>query len=749
MIGQTLNAQNPTTEFVDTFGGYNHNLRISDAEFYDMKNMTGKHYPMLATRDKRGAAPFSGVYDMQPCDTAGSLSGLSRGNMAVVCDSETQGEGAVVKFLKPDGSAAIAERTIGGSAADTRLVMQAGYVYAFPQAVQLGTVAIAENKLACETSVRRNPAVTDEKVLGRYASFTLQPCDSEGLLDDSPMSTKTANKKYPGASGETYGRGTNEMVIITSDPPGGYNEYGINVYVDSSGIVTKVVSYTAEPSVTVPTGGFVLTGHGTAADWLAAYAVKGRYITVTGLTVKAYESAATAEVKTQKPDNPANGMRWRDTVTGKLYVWSAAYGQWIAQTQNYIYLSFYSTDRLMEGEYAYIGMRDGKRQTDLQGNYTVAPFDGYKEGDAITLEGFGDKYDSTYVISKVVSDAALILNGFTDKKVTRSVAGDAVLKTARKIPKLDFVIECNNRLWGCYYGPKDENDPAGEILNEIYCSALGDPMNWYKYEGTAMDSWTASVGAVGAWTGAAVYGGYPIFFKENTLIRVYGTAPSSFQTAEYKYRGVKEGSSESLAIVDEVLYYNSPDGVLAYSGGVPVKADAALGDVIYDDAVGGAFRGRYYMSAKDDGGKYVLLVYDTKLGMWYKEDDLHVRRFCRAGDTFYMVTGNGDVKALSGGSESNFQWFAESGVIGYGDPYKKRLKKVKMRVILPTGSKLAVFVSYDDGDWEPCGEWIGTGCEPYDIFFIPQRCDRFRYRLSGEGECRIISIYRETGYAGE
>ena len=114
-----------------------------------------------------------------------------------------------------------------------------------------------------------------------------------------------------------------------------------------------------------------------------------------------------------------------------------------------------------------------------------------------------------------------------------------------------------------------------------------------------------------------------------------------------------------------------------------------------------------------------------------------------------MVTGSGDVKTLSGGSESDFQWFAESGVIGYGDPYKKRLKKVKMRVILPTGSRLAVFASYDDGEWEPCGEWIGTGCEPYDIYFIPQRCDRFRYSLSGEGECRIISIYRETGYAGE
>ncbi len=30
---------------VDVFGGYNHNLRISDGEFYDMKNLTPSYYP--------------------------------------------------------------------------------------------------------------------------------------------------------------------------------------------------------------------------------------------------------------------------------------------------------------------------------------------------------------------------------------------------------------------------------------------------------------------------------------------------------------------------------------------------------------------------------------------------------------------------------------------------------------------------------------------------------------------------------
>ena len=46
---------------VDAFKGYNHNLRIGDGEFFDMKNMTSDYYPVLSPRKKRGlyASPNS------------------------------------------------------------------------------------------------------------------------------------------------------------------------------------------------------------------------------------------------------------------------------------------------------------------------------------------------------------------------------------------------------------------------------------------------------------------------------------------------------------------------------------------------------------------------------------------------------------------------------------------------------------------------------------------------------------------
>lgn len=41
-------------EVLTTFGGYNHRLSCAEGEFFNMKNMTANHYPILSPRTKRG-----------------------------------------------------------------------------------------------------------------------------------------------------------------------------------------------------------------------------------------------------------------------------------------------------------------------------------------------------------------------------------------------------------------------------------------------------------------------------------------------------------------------------------------------------------------------------------------------------------------------------------------------------------------------------------------------------------------------
>ena len=49
-----LNELPVSREMIDSFGGYNHNLRIGAGEFYDMENLTSAHYPVLSPRPRRG-----------------------------------------------------------------------------------------------------------------------------------------------------------------------------------------------------------------------------------------------------------------------------------------------------------------------------------------------------------------------------------------------------------------------------------------------------------------------------------------------------------------------------------------------------------------------------------------------------------------------------------------------------------------------------------------------------------------------
>ena len=55
----TLTELENTVEITNAFGGYNHNLRISPGEFYDMQNLTSSSYPVLSPGD-------SAVYMLLP-----------------------------------------------------------------------------------------------------------------------------------------------------------------------------------------------------------------------------------------------------------------------------------------------------------------------------------------------------------------------------------------------------------------------------------------------------------------------------------------------------------------------------------------------------------------------------------------------------------------------------------------------------------------------------------------------------------
>ena len=60
-IQETARSQQVT----DTFGGYNHNLKIPEGEFYEMENLCGDDYPLLATRKQRNTLQIPAAENLQ------------------------------------------------------------------------------------------------------------------------------------------------------------------------------------------------------------------------------------------------------------------------------------------------------------------------------------------------------------------------------------------------------------------------------------------------------------------------------------------------------------------------------------------------------------------------------------------------------------------------------------------------------------------------------------------------------------
>ena len=78
------------------------------------------------------------------------------------------------------------------------------------------------------------------------------------------------------------------------------------------------------------------------------------------------------------------------------------------------------------------------------------------------------------------TDDYIVVVGFLDTVINGAKTS---LKLERTMPKMDFVIESGNRLWGCRYG----TNAGGEVVNEIYASKLGDFKNWFCYMGLSTD----------------------------------------------------------------------------------------------------------------------------------------------------------------------------------------------------------------------------------------------------------------------
>lgn len=609
----TFENNNASRDYQETFAGYNHNIRISDGEFYDMKNMAGDYYPVLSPRKKR--ALIKQFDDFEGIICKDSLCYIDKGHL-YINGSEIEGFN-------------------GLSISDTRYKKTM---------VAMGTYLIIFNNT------------------------------SKGLVNGWYINTENTTDK--GFIDNTFG------VNLTS---------------------ANIHDMTLTPCMQ----------DGTEYLFDDVYKDDPNYVHVSS------DAPNTSKIR--------NGYKWLDT-SGDIHyikVWNKSTSMWVSLSTTYVKIAYPQIGiGFKEGDAVAIsGLQKAKRKDDITStkiNEQLKTMDNTMIIQSLDTEDYG------WIVISGILDKVTVLNG---GKITLN----------RQAPYMDYICESNNRLWGCRYGINRN----GDTVNEIYACKQGDFKNWFCYAGISTDSYAASVGSDGVFTGVIHFGSYVMFFKENCIHKLYGNMPSDYQLIEQKVRGLQRGSEKSLCIVNETLFYKSATDVCYYDGSLPVGISNALGEDNFYNAVAGSIGNKLYISMRDSKGEYSLFVYDIAKQMWHKEDNLQAQVFCRCDTDLYCVDANSNLINLCGGidQEDDFEWYAETGNIGYSYSDNKYVGRMLIRLTKPLTSEVRVLIQYDDAiDWHHIATLTGYGTRSFSIPVLPRRCDHFRVRIEGRGDVKIYSI---------
>ena len=650
-----LDAPETSRDYQEEFGGYNHNLRISDYEFYDEKNMTGDYYPVLSPRNKRGYISSHKYIDSIIC----------KGKFCILCDDDSYSQ--------------YKDRTL-------KLYINNELISAFSKKYLIPFVPYTS----------RTQDVWYEYKMISVGAFLV-------------IFQKIKNGPY-----------TEGWYINTED----LTDYG-ELNAETSIISTGIPSATESKVTFIP-----CTREGDDFTYVDSPNRDINYVIVSSTP----------------PDttNLRNGQRWLD-ISGEVHylkVWSSYQSMWTTINTTFIKI------KCPNGRYSFVHFKKGDAVDISIDNLYLETDESVEEPlyeqcrqqiqdicTNIIIEDVAD-YGSYIIVSGLLDRVSYLATGSSEALPSSNPS----LHVKRLIPYMDYICEYNNRIWGCRYG----ENRSGDYVNEIYACKQGDFKNWTVYQGISTDSYAATVGSDNEFTGCIAFQNSVLFFKENSIYKLYGSVPANYQIQEIRARGVQKGSEKSLCLVNETLFYKSSTDVCYYDGSLPVSISEPLGSERYSNAVFGSIKTKLYANMKDASGNWHLFTYDLSKGLWHKEDDIQLAAMDTLSSDLYFADVDGNIGTFTGTGtlESDFIWYAETGAIGYSLPDNKYISRIILRMSKEKHSFIRILIRYDEED-----EWLNIaethtehGIKSLSIPIVPRRCDHFRLRIEGKGDCKILSL---------
>lgn len=493
-----------------------------------------------------------------------------------------------------------------------------------------------------------------------------------------------------------------------------------------------------------------------------------------------------------EPENPQNGDYWIDTTKNGLYKYSSLAGEWVSVPTAYfkILLPLGETDGRTNGVELF---RKGDTiETEIQtdpGSSTVVGNNTYSiynilpaEEREVTWRSGEPKVKTNYV-PIVVRGLEKYFTDPIDAELGYLASGMFDIKVSRRAPVFDHIICWKNRIWGCRYGTNDK----GEFVNEIYGSALGNCHGYFTMQGIASDSFVASVGTGGAFTGIAATEDNVIFFKEDRVYILSGTEPP-FTIREKWGPSIPDGAGKSIVCVNGAIFFQSSDSFMQMDvWNYPTVISHNLGRAEREPFVGGRDGERIVWASPNR-----TLIYDN--GAWMEEESLgeHPFKFLEGNGMPFCLITEPPVRELTelaegliavflrpgteekmlesllvypettiegvtatyewrAETEGDFDWYGVTGIRGLSDPEPKRLNNIKIRLKTGANAAFRLFVELDeDGVWIPVQNEERTKTGTYVVRYVPnRRCDLYRLKIEGHGDCVIYSITESYENAGD
>lgn len=354
----------------------------------------------------------------------------------------------------------------------------------------------------------------------------------------------------------------------------------------------------------------------------------------------------------------------------------------------------------------------------------------FNMGDGIKIEGLVDEATSlngSHIVQNC-TDGGIVIIGTLDEKFNQDCTTNPVT-ISRTVPKMEYIVEAGNRLWGC-----------NSEYNEIYGSKLGDYKNWNVFAGISTDSWVASVGTPGNFTGAINHGGYPVFYKQDSKHKIWPSSNGAHQLSSTPCNGVMSGCAHSLAVYGNNVLYLSVNGVCLDDGSGPVVISQKLEPGHYQNGRGTVHRDKYYLCINSDSS---LFVYDLRKQLWHREESASSGFIISDGSSLFAAEGDviWDMTGSRGTLEGKVRWSATTGDLMLSAPDHQYISRLTLRLSLEPESRLDIYARYDHEDrWVKLGTAYGRKPGSFTLPVRPRRCDHLQLKLEGQGMGKIYSI---------